>query len=280
MGALVPAWACPCFEQGPGMASGEYLLNNRAVAAKQRFGALSALFDDVTFRHVEALGIGPGWRCWEVGAGGPSVPDWLAGRAGPDGHVLATDIDTSWIEGAAPHVEVRRHDIAHDDPPDGAFDLIHARLVLVWIPGRDEALRRMASALRPGGWLLIEDFDVELQPAACIDAHHRDHHNANKLRAGFLALVAQRGADLAYGRKLPRLLTEQGLADVAADAYMPVSLPAVGALDVSNLSQLSDALLAQGLATAEEIDSYRAAVDRGVGFASPPLISAWGRKPS
>ena len=262
------------------MTSGEYLLANRAATAKQRFGALSALFDDVTFRHAEALGIGPGWRCWEVGAGGPSVPNWLAGQAGPDGHVLATDIDTSWIEGAAPQVEVRRHDIAHDDPPAGTFDLIHARLVLIWIPGRAEALRRMASALRPGGWLLIEDFDVELQSAACLDVHHPDYHNANKLRVGFLALVAQRGADLAYGRKLPRLLTEQGLAEVAADAYMPVSLPAVGALDVSNLSQLSDALLSQGLATAEELDGYRAAVDRGTGFALPPLISAWGRKPS
>ena len=183
-----------------------------------------------------------------------SVPNWLAGRAGPDGHVLATDIDTSWIDGVAPHVEVRRHDIARDDLPPGMFDLIHARLVLIWIPQRDEALHRMAGALGPGGWLLIEDFDPGLQSAAYIDAHLADHDTANKLRAGFGALLAQRGADPAYGRKLPRLLTEQGLADVAADAYMPVSLPAVGALDLSNFDQLHNALLGQGLATAEEID--------------------------
>ena len=262
------------------MTTSEYLLDNRAPAAQRRFGALSALFDDVTFRHVEALGIQRGWRCWEVGAGGPSVPNWLAGQAGPDGHVLATDIDTGWIDGVAPRVEVQRHDIARDDPPPGVFDLIHARLVLIWIPQRDEALHRMAGALRPGGWLLIEDFDPGLQPVASIDAHLPDHHNANKLRAGFGALLAQTGADPAYGRKLPRLLTEQGLADVAADAYMPVSLPAAGALDLSNFDQLHDALLGQGLATAEEIDRHRAAVDRGTGFASPPLISAWGRKPS
>ena len=213
-------------------------------------------------------------------AGGPSVPNWLAGRAGPDGRVLATDIDTSWIDGAASQVEVRRHDIARDDLPSDVFDLIHARLVLCWIPGRDEALRRMAGALRPGGWLLIEDFDPGLQSAACIDPYLPEHHNANKLRAGFGAVVAQTGADPAYGRKLPRLLAGQGLADVAADAYMPVSLPAAGTLDLSNLDQLRDVLLAQGLATADEIDSHRATVDRGTGFATPPLISAWGRKPS
>lgn len=113
------------------------------------------------------------------------MPNRLADRVGPDGHVLATDIDTSWIDGVAPNVEVRRHDIAHDDPPSGVFDLIHARLVLIWIPGRDEALRRMAGTLRPGGRLLIEDFDSELQSAAYIDAHLPDHYNANKLRAGF-----------------------------------------------------------------------------------------------
>ena len=106
------------------MTTSEYLLDNRAAAAQRRFGALSALFDDVTFRHVEALGIQRGWRCWEVGADGPSVPNWLADRVGPDGHVLATDIDTSWIDGVAPHVEVRRHDIARDDLPSGMFDLI------------------------------------------------------------------------------------------------------------------------------------------------------------
>jgi SAM-dependent methyltransferase len=131
------------------------------------------------------------------------VPNWLADQAGPDGHVLATDIDTSWIDGMAPHVEVRQHDIARDDLPSGVFDLIHARLVLCWIPERDKALRRMAGALRPGGWLLIEDFDPGLQSAAYIGAYLPDHDNANKLRAGFGALLAQRGADPAYGRKLP-----------------------------------------------------------------------------
>ena len=63
------------------MTTSEYLLDNRAAAAQRRFGALSALFDDVTFRHVEALGIQRGWRCWEAGRR-PSVPNWLAGRTG------------------------------------------------------------------------------------------------------------------------------------------------------------------------------------------------------
>jgi len=259
------------------MTTSEYLLDNRAAAAQRRFGALSALFDDVTFRHVEALGIQRGWRCWEVGAGGPSVPNWLAGRTGPDGHVLATDIDTSWIDGVAPQVEVGRHDLARDDLPPGAFDLIHARLVLCWIPQRDEALRRMAGALRLAA-------DRGLRSRLSVRGIHRCPPPRPRQRQQ-AARRLRRPASPARNRS--RLRQEAapaphraGLADVAADAYMPVSLPAVGALDLANFDQLRDALLAQGLATAEEIDRHRAAVDRGTGFASPPLISAWGRKPS
>ena len=52
------------------MSSDDYLLDNRVVEAGERIAALAALFDPITFRHVDALGIARGWRCWEVGAGG------------------------------------------------------------------------------------------------------------------------------------------------------------------------------------------------------------------
>lgn len=128
-----------------------YLLDNRQQEAGRRFDAFSALFDPTTFRHIERLGIGPGWRCWEVGAGGTSVVSWLAKKVGPTGKVLATDIDTSWQTSAARSpVEVRRHDVAADEPPTEGFDLVHARLVLVHVPDRERALQSMLRALRAG----------------------------------------------------------------------------------------------------------------------------------
>src|ERR1019366_6161512 len=51
-----------------------YLLDNQQAEAGRRFDALSAIFDPWTFRHIDDLGISPGWRCWEVGAGGPAGP--------------------------------------------------------------------------------------------------------------------------------------------------------------------------------------------------------------
>ncbi len=184
-----------------------YLLDNAVAAAGPRLDVLAQLFDPSTFRHIDALGIVPGWRCWEVGAGGASVVRWLAGRVGPAGRVLATDIDVSWTRAAAAdNVRIQRHDVAADPPPDLVFDLVHARLVLIHVAERERALRQMISTLRPGGWLLVEDADSELQPLVCLDPRSPAEVLANRIHAESRAMLAERGADLAYGRKLPRAL--------------------------------------------------------------------------
>jgi SAM-dependent methyltransferase len=258
-----------------------YLLDNQQSEAGVRFDALSELFDPVTFRHVDHLGIDAGMRCWEVGAGGPSVPLGLAERVGPAGTVIATDIDVSWTrEIAGGVIEVLRHDVAAQPPPPGGFDLVHARLVLVHVTDRAQALRRMIQSLRPGGRLLLEDADPELQPLSCPDESGPEQQLANRLRSGFRTLMAARGADLAYGRTLPRLLREAGLNEVQADAYFPITSPACAVLEAATVRQIRRRLVAEGLATDEEIDRHLADVTAGrLDLATAPMISAWGRRP-
>ena len=94
----------------------------RQAEAGRRLTALASLFDPWTFRHLEDLGIRSGWCCWEVGAGGPSVPAWMSDRVGPEGSVLATDIDLSWMGGSDPlPFEVRTHDVGCGPAATGAL---------------------------------------------------------------------------------------------------------------------------------------------------------------
>lgn len=257
-----------------------YLLDNRQSEAAERFNAFADLFDPTTFRHLAALGVGPGWRCWEVGAGGTSVVSWLAKKVGPTGKVLATDIDTTRLAAAArPPVEVRVHDVGAQEPPAEGFDLVHARLVLVHVPDRERALASMVRALRPGGRLLVEDADPALQPLVCPDESGPEQQLANRLRHGFRTLLSQRGADLSYGRRLPRLLREAGLRRVEADAYFPLASPACVALESATIRQIRARLVTAGLATDEEIDRHLANIASGsMDLATAPMISAWGRK--
>ena len=256
-----------------------YLLDNQQSEAGRRFEAMSELFDPVTFRHLASVGVSSGWACWEVGAGGVSVPDWLAEQVGPSGRVVASDIDTSWMPVAGAAFEVLRHDVGVDPPPAGGFDLVHARLVLTHVPRRIEALASMVEALRPGGWLVVEDADPALQPLLCPDEHGPGEQLANRLRQGFRTLMAGRGAALAFGRTLPRLMREAGLADVRADAFFPITSPACSALEIATVQQIRGRLLDAGLATEAEIEQHLTNVAGGqLDCATAPLISACGRK--
>ena len=257
-----------------------YLLANRYDAVAVRFGALSELFDEWTFDHLDALGLGAGWRCWEVGVGGEATSLGLAARVGASGRVLATDIDVSKAAGVAGGViEVLRHDVAADPLPGLDFDLIHARLVLVHVPDRERALANMVAALRPGGWLMIEDADPLLQPLACPDAVSDREALANRVRDGFRALLVERGADLKFGRKLPRLLRDAGLEDIRAEGFLPLGGPVMARLEAATTAMLADQLLDKGLVTRTELDAYEHAVASGdLVLTTAPMITAWGRK--
>jgi len=258
----------------------EYLLDNKDTAAGVRLDALAQLFDPVTQRHLSAIGIAPGWRCWEVGAGGPAISAWMASQVGPTGRVLATDLDLTWLGGDQPF-DVLRHDVGAEPPPDAGFDLIHARLVLVHVPNREAALAAMVSALRPGGWLLLEDADPGLQPLLCPDEAGPREALANELRRGFRALMRGRGVDLAFGRTLPRRLREAGLTDVCADAFFPIASPACTVLEQATIAQVGTMLVDADLATEEQVERHLANIADGtMDLSTSPLISAWGRRPA
>ncbi|WP_190200454.1 methyltransferase domain-containing protein [Streptomyces djakartensis] len=258
-----------------------YLLDNRQTEAAEHYSAFAALFDPTTFRHLEALGVGSGWRCWEVGAGNVSVVSWLAKKVGPTGRVVVTDPDPSRLAPAPrPPVQTLVHDLCRRVPPGEDFDLVHARLALVQVADRERALRTLAKALRPGGRLLVEDADPTLQPLLCPDEHGPEQQLANRLRQGFRRLLTDRGTDLPCGRTLPRLLRETGLTRVQADAYFPLASPACAALEAVTIRQIRDQLVTAGHATDQDIDRHLANVASGtLDLTTAPMVSAWGRKP-
>ncbi|HSU13742.1 methyltransferase domain-containing protein [Longimicrobium sp.] len=263
------------------MSDTDYLLVNRKTEAAQRFAALSALFDPGTLRQFDACGMARGWRCWEVGAGGPTLVQAIAERVGDTGYVLATDIDPTWTkEAAAGNVEIRNHDVALDPPPGESFDLVHARLVLVHVPERERAFRNMISALKPGGWLVVEDADPALQPLSCIDVYGPEQELANRIRVGFRTLLSGRGADLSFGRKLPRMFREAGMLDMAAEAYFPIAFPECIPLEIATIGMIRNDLVTHGIATDDEIERHLDNVQAGtLDLSQPPMISVRGRKP-
>ena len=258
---------------------GEYLLDSAAAHTGQRFSGLEATFDAATCRFLAATEVGAGWSCWEIGAGGGSIARWLADQVAPGGSVLATDLEIKWMSAVPSAVRVERHDVTCDPIPENTYDLIHARLVLVHLAERDRVLAALAAALRPGGWLVVEDFDTAFddgtKPATADEAFLRFVNHA------FAQMLSLRGGDISYPRTLPHRLERAGLHQVGGEGRLVFArgASAGASVHVANLRQVGDHMTAAGLVTGEQVSRAVSLLeDPEVIWAMPIMITAWGRK--
>jgi SAM-dependent methyltransferase len=262
-----------------------YIFDQAWDEERARLAGLAAQFDPVTIRHLTALGVGPGWRCLEVGGGAGSIARWLATAVGTSGRVVATDLDIRFLDELGGTIEIVQHDVTTDPLESAAFDLVHARAVLEHLPGRDEVVPRLVRALRPGGVLVLEDVvfggaaaqavQDAVTPMAQGPAMTR---MMQAVAAGFRAV----GADPEFGVKLPAALAAAGLRD--AQAELTFRLVHGGseesAFYAGTLRHLASRLIGAGFLTREE-------ADRVVSFVQDPrsrwfslgVVSAWGWRP-
>src|SRR5215510_1413347 len=164
------------------MGEHQYILSHTADASeRERLSLLERAADPLSQRRLAALGIQPGWRCLEVGAGRGSIVRWLAAQVGPQGRVVATDLNPRFLtELQLPNVEVRQHDIRTDPLEPDLYDLAHCCSVLAHMPDPQRVVGRMVEALRMGGWLVIEEPDLSSLHAVDVDhplveAFNRQH---------------------------------------------------------------------------------------------------------
>ncbi len=149
---------------------------------------------------LERLGLGPGWLCADIGAGGGDVTVALAGVVGDGGRVYAVDIDPS-----------RRDDVAQAAAEAGEaqviaitqaaeelvlpekVDLAYCRFLLMHVVDPLAVLRRMASITRRGGWVLAQE------PVT----------SAGRVGGAVMSMPSARHADI--GALLPGLVRDAGL---------------------------------------------------------------------
>ncbi len=131
-----------------------------------RMSELKGLRDDVYRRPLETaldrLGLGAGWRCVDVGAGGGDVSVALAEMVGRDGRVYAVDSDPlardEVARAAAAHAQVIALTQAGEDlslPEE--VDLAFCRFLLLHVLDPAVVVAKMAGTVRPGGWVVAQE---------------------------------------------------------------------------------------------------------------------------
>jgi len=183
-----------------------YILDDAATPEYQRLDLMSKILDPWTRGYLRALGVGSGWRCLELGSGNGSIAEWLCDTVGSAGSVTAVDVDTVLLDLVpAQNLTVQQRDVRSGGLPVNAFDLVTCRALLHQISEHAPAvLEQMAAAVKPGGWLLVQEPDFSLAPTT----------EPASWAATWRAVVEwgrDNGVDWLIGRRLPGMVSTLGL---------------------------------------------------------------------
>ena len=241
----------------------DYVLPHSNPEEEERLTLMSQMLDPHMCFRLEQIGIGPGWNCLEVASGNGSVSTWLADKVGPSGHVVISDIDTTYLDRLAKtNLEVKKLDVTVDDL-GGEYDLVCGRAFLHHIPERLNVVKRLADAVKPGGYILIvePDFHPSLtsdSPIACM------------FFEGFLAWAANQGIDYYIGRRLGLLLRKAQFDDIRIHGE---TILFNGGSLVSRYWQLTMAELGEAIMTSGAIT--RSTMNEALALLDDPDFWAW-----
>lgn len=254
-----------------------YIHDPSSERERERLAELEAAFDSWEQRLISELDVQRGWRCLDVGAGGGSMSVWLSTLVGEAGQVVATDIDTRFMQALGrPNIEVREHDITEGAPDPCSFDLIHARAVLEHVPDRRIALRNMFHALKPGGWLAVSAADF----GTFYSLSEADDPEFQRIGRRFLAFAEANGFDLHLGRRLRGELLALGLLDLRCEGRAIEWGGELAPIWAPLFEQLSDQVVSEGLLDRRDADwiadRVRAPDFRAFG---PLVVSVRARRP-
>jgi ubiquinone/menaquinone biosynthesis C-methylase UbiE len=170
---------------------------------------------DADHRRLAAL-LAPGMSVLDVGCGSGAITRGIAEAVGAGGRVVGIDVSEELLEraltthGGPPSLEFEVADVTRHGYRD-EFDVVNAARVLQWLADPRAALRAMVAAAKPGGWIIVLDYN-----------HTRARWNPDAPEAfvrfydAFLAWRAEVGMDNEIADHLAAMMGELGLTEVTS----------------------------------------------------------------
>jgi ubiquinone/menaquinone biosynthesis C-methylase UbiE len=237
---------------------------------------------------LDRVGLEVGAAAIDLGCGPRGILDLLAQRVSPAGRVVGLDADPSHSAMAKTFaaergldVEILTADARNSGLPDGSFDLVHARTLLINVPEPGEVVAEMVRLAKPGG--CVASMEPDTEHVLC----YPPHAAFTRLCEIFPLAAARNGANPEMGRRVSELLRNAGLegvrAEVRAQVYPAGHSRRTIRLDL--IRSMRAQIVEMGIATESDLDELdRAARDhlddpRTV-VMSGLLFLCWGRKPA
>jgi SAM-dependent methyltransferase len=265
------------------VSSSSYVIRG-GLQGRERLRVLARVMWPTTSALFARLGIAPTARCLDLGCGGGDVTRELA-RIVSDGFVVGTDLDATTVELARAetakagvgNAEFRVDDVLRPPADDQRFDVVYARFLFTHLPDPAKALERITDRVDRGGVLVVEDIDSSghfCYPPSPAFARYV---------GWYIKTARARGCDPNIGPRLPGLLRDAGLEDIAMNVVQPAGFSGeVKAIAPITLEMVADAMVAAGVATIEDVkqtvdELYAFANTEGTVQSLPRIVQTWGR---
>ncbi|KAJ7882150.1 S-adenosyl-L-methionine-dependent methyltransferase [Mycena leptocephala] len=146
----------------------------------------------------------------------------------PEAEVLSVDISPLPERKIPRNLSFKLADLAKElDVDKESFDIVHARFVMLHIPNGEDAVKRAADLVKPGGFLIIDDVDL----ASML------HTGGPAVRRGASMMIEafkSRKADGEIGRKLGSIISATGYFPDVQVRKIAVPLSGAGATAAEN----------------------------------------------
>lgn len=224
---------------------------------QERLRAQGDAVGPMTLRLLTQAGVGPGMRVLDVGCGTGDVSLLALRLVGPTGEVVGVDREAQMIEAARKragdlglaNVRFVRSDFRELGAAEGVFDAVVGRLVLMYQADAADAVRRLRSAVRPGGLMAFQEYDSTLPPTSVVPMPLHV-----KVRGWIWRTLEHSGADVHMGFKLFHVLRAAELSGIEMRAEAIVATPETRYPTVPLVRVLLPRMVLYGVATEEELD--------------------------
>lgn len=250
-------------------------------AEYERLKKIESLFDPRTISFLKSIGLRSGMSILEAGPGAGGILGALLDLVGDSGKVTAMDMDIRFLKDwAHPFLYIKEADLTQADLGKEEFDFIHARYVMMHIAKFRDVLKKMRDALKPGGWLVLEDADFT---AARIDESTPPERTRvfSGVSKAIEKLFSDKGIHHAFGKNLSVCLSEAGFSHIKEEVYAPWDRGGEGTAEIMRLSafQLWKQYVEKGFVNESDLEIYvKLAGDPRQAAVYYATVSAWGQK--
>lgn len=232
----------------------------RTRSETERLIFQSRLYAGLTRRMLTEAGLSKGMKVLDIGSGAGDVAMAAAELVGPEGRVVGVDVNAEILETARARVTQAGHDNVEFMAGDARtldlgsdFDALIGRFILMYLADPTEALRNLATRVRPGGIVAFHEigFNPDRFPYVL------DTPLGDKLVDWTVGVFKQSGAhgDLAY--RLYRTYIDAGL----HEPHLEYTALGGGSPEWFGYQYVADSIQSVlpllehfGIATAEEVD--------------------------